>query len=291
MKRFLSKTIFLILLAVMVLVSYYLLRLWLLKPLNPDAVYVWGDSQTYQGIQIDLLSKNISCPICSAAEHGNGVYDFLVFTENIPDSSICLIGFSEACLLRKISSDNNHSGVNIPSMVALYESGYPLSEIVNIFTLNRGIPKRQFSESHYMYSYSDTISLPESVEDWCNMFETEDIYHYYKQRAYLSGIEKLHQKGCELIVISFPIYYVVEECASNSLNRIKTNALKEKILELYDMEEKNFYLDSDSLLMHDLSHLNEIGARKATQMIVDSIQFGERDYFVSIRIPAPKKNL
>lgn len=284
MKHFISKTIILIIIVSVVLVVYYMLRLWTLKPLDSDAIYVWGDSQTYQGIQLDVLSKKISCPIFSAAEHGNGVYDLLVFANNIPDSSTCIVGFSEACLLRKISSDNNRSGANIPALFALYKSGYPLTEILNIFKVNRGVPKRLFSTSHSMYAYSDTISLPESVVDWCNMFAKEDIYHQYKQKAYLTAINKLHQKGCTVVFVSFPIYYLVEECASTSINRAKTREFKGKILDIYNIKEKSYLMQSDSLLMHDLSHLNEVGARIATQMLADSIKFDGTDYFFSIHL-------
>lgn len=285
MKRFVLKTIQLIILICVIFISYFLVCLLLLKPLNTDAIYIWGDSQTYQGLQLHILSEATQCPVYSAAAHGGGMYDFLVFANNVPTNSTCIIGFSEACLYRKINLDNNRSGVNITALNELYHSGYPWSEWIRIFRQNRGTPKHKFCTTHEMIAYADTICISEPLDLWCNMFAREEAFHRNKQRAFLLGVEQLHNKGCTLIFVSFPLHECVEECASSSINRKKTIELKLRLLDNYHIPEKTLILESDSLLMHDLSHLNEIGARITTKMLADSVLINKKDCFVSINLP------
>ena len=44
---------------------------------SKDALFIWGDSQTYQGLDIDVLEINTDKAILSSAVHGAGIYDFL----------------------------------------------------------------------------------------------------------------------------------------------------------------------------------------------------------------------
>ena len=51
---------------------------------SKNTLFIWGDSQTYQGLDLDVLKSNTDRAILSSAVHGAGVYDFLIFTELVP---------------------------------------------------------------------------------------------------------------------------------------------------------------------------------------------------------------
>ena len=70
-------------------------------PKDIDACYLWGDSQIYQGIDISYLNAYGSRKYYSSAQHGAGVYDFLVFTETVPKKSRVIISISHPALIRK----------------------------------------------------------------------------------------------------------------------------------------------------------------------------------------------
>lgn len=247
-------------------------------------IYIWGDSQIYQGIDISRLSALKNESILSSAEHGAGVYDLAVFADMVPDSSICIVGFSEACLYRKTSRDNNRSGMNIVALESLFKSGYKINDLYQICFNNQFLPKQILSTRCGLYEYSDTISLPESVEGWCKMFAVENECHLHKKTAYLMSLETLSNKGCGIIMVSFPLYSLLYECTSTSINRKHTNKFKSKIIQQFNADEYTIILKNDSLLMHDLSHLNEVGSRRVTSELAKLPIFDGKNHFVNITI-------
>lgn len=240
------------------------------KSYNKDnAIFIWGDSQTYQGIDISQLSDKTGYDIYSSAVHGAGVYDFIVFTELVPDSSICIIGYSQCCLLRKKESDYNRSGVNYPAIEILNENKYGLSEIITILQNNNFLQKDIFKKKSTLYPYCDTIITPEPIEGFRKMYAYEPVFYNDKYNIYKKGIKKLIDKECKIIIIAFPYYNEVANFYKSSGYRQHID----KDIYLLATEYSNnkidtFYInDSDSLLMHDLTHFNEIGAKRASNIL------------------------
>ncbi|NRA92477.1 MAG: hypothetical protein HRU26_07285, partial [Psychroserpens sp.] len=140
---------------------YILIYLGYNAYLNPafdseDAVFIWGDSQAYQGIDIPELANTLDKEVYSAANHGAGVYDFLVFTQQVPENSEVIVAISNLVQVRRKEKDYNRSGFSFWSMKSLYQNGYSLNELFSISKLNIK-PRRNILASTKLYPYSDSI--------------------------------------------------------------------------------------------------------------------------------------
>lgn len=269
MKKFILKIFIFVVIIFSLLSLIYGIGIYLSQHTQKkEAVYIWGDSQMYQGLDLESLSSQIGIPVLSSAEHGNGIYDFLVTIECIPPQSTCIIALPECALYRNPLSDSNRTGLSINALLTLFNSGCPLKECLNMASLNRNnFYYKPFSTTNTLYEYAPEIIYAEPLEGFCNMFKEASDYSLWKQRAYLAGLQKLAEKDCRIILVQFPFERQVEECAKESVNRLKTESLVIDLCEMYGMSVYNITLENDSLLMHDLSHLNCVGARLVTSKV------------------------
>ncbi len=241
-----------------------------------NAIFIWGDSQTYQGIDLNELQKQTGHDIYTSALHGAGVYDFLVFSELIPDSSTCIVGYSQCCLLRRKESDYNMSGVNYNAIKKVYKNRYSLSEVITIIRKNKFLQKDIFKTQSTLYPYCDTIITPEPVEGFRKMYASKPYFYNNKYRLYNEGLHTLRSKGCKIIIVAFPYYRDVANIYKKSTYRAQLDKdIRDVSLEFTnDHIDTLFINDSDSLLMHDLTHFNEVGAKRTSFILgkyIDSI--------------------
>lgn len=249
-------------------------------------VFVWGDSQMYQGLDVSLLSEVLGEQTLTSAGHGAGVYDFLVSEKNIPCNSKCVLSFSEAVLLRNPLSDYNRNGFELSCLKEMFLLGCPLDECVRIAGLSkRSIKYSAFSTGHGLYAYADSLVYREPLSRWHLLFEAERDCFFWKTNTYLKGIQQLADKQCRIVLVQFPFDKQVESFACNSINRRLTDSLKEVLIRDFALKYEEIVLESDSLLMHDLSHLNEIGARLSTIEIADILCADTvNNYFIKVAI-------
>ena len=80
---------------------HFLANIYLNKTNADNSLYIWGDSQIYRGLDLEKLNKLTRKNIHSAAVHGAGIYDFLVFTEIVPHNSDVLLAISKPVQIRK----------------------------------------------------------------------------------------------------------------------------------------------------------------------------------------------
>lgn len=241
-------------------------------------IYIWGDSQTFQGIDIDLLQKLTRRKILSSALHGSGVYDFLVFTEKVPDSCFCIVGYSQCCLLRKKELDNNRSGCNWSALKILHDNNYDNDELLTIMrSNNQFMQKHIFHNSCRLYAYNDTLVYSEPLSGFECLYSNEPLYYNDKYRVFVTGLNNLLQKQCSVILVEFPYYSEVANIYFNSPYRKHIDNDIHNVANKYCGEKvDSIYInDKDSLLMHDLSHLNEVGSRRVTQKIVEFINMNK----------------
>lgn len=249
-------------------VSYYLVDIILNTYNNDDKIFIWGDSQTCQGININELRNLTNKTILSAARHGAGVYDFLVFTEKVPNKSNVIVAISEPVQLRKKNTDRNDSGVTIKSLKLLYHNDYTLTEIINIIKNNR-MPSNLFTSESKLYPYADSVKITESsLSFFHNFYKTIPSYLKDKQKLYTLGIENLIMKNCKIVFIKFPYHSILSEIESKSDLKDNSENFINRLMKLFGES----YIDSISLtgpkeLMHDLTHLNEYGATKLTDSL------------------------
>ena len=116
------------------------------------------------------------------------------------------------------------------------------------------------------------------------MFKRKTDFSQWKQKAYIYGLHNLTKKKCRLVIVQFPFYEEVEKCAQGSYNRKMTDRLKKELITQHQLEVYNIKLESDSLLMHDLSHMNELGARLVTNQLTKIIHSSTNNLLIKFEL-------
>lgn len=297
--NYMKKFLFIIGLAILFFFSLVLCVYWpfrcYVKHTNKyenDNIFVWGDSQMYQGLDLMMLNNLLDIQILTSAVHGGGIYDFLVSEKNIPDNSRCIISFPETALLRNPLKDYNRTGYELSCLCLLFRNECPLDECLRIEHLNRRnwdyklfYYKAFHNHRHLIYEYADSLVYPEPLELLSSMFlEVKECFEW-KSKSYKEGIQHLFDKHSQIILVQFPYDEQLEAIAEKSTNRYLTDSLKKVLINDYALKYKKVVLTSDSLLMHDLTHLNEIGARLTTMEIAEILKRDTvNNYFVDVKI-------
>ena len=254
---------------------------------DSDCVFVWGDSQMYQGFDVELLSDKTGKQILTSAGHGSGIYDFLVSEKNIPNNATCVVAFPECALFRKPTSDYNRTGFEIDCLKEVFLSGCSVSECIRIYNLNKkSFQYMAFSNlPHTMYPFADSLVYPEPLPLWHSLFEEPKDWFPWKAKAYTKGLQHLFDKHSQIILVQFPFDEQVESFAKNSINRHLSDSLKRVLIDEYALKYDSVVLHSDSLPMHDLSHMNEVGARLFTLEIAEILRSDTvNNYFIEVMI-------
>jgi hypothetical protein len=277
MKRFLSNTVrFLLLLPLVFATLFIILDYAKNHKKAENALFIWGDSQAYQGIDLPLLGELTEKMIYTAARHGAGVYDFLVFAEKIPEGAEVMIAVSKTAQLRRKQKDYNMSGFSFGALKYLGENNYSFMEILQIARKNIR-PKKLFIEETYLFEYSDSLKLSDPIDLFKEIYSKTPAYLHDKQNIMLEGIQALKDKGCSLTFIEFPYHPILSEIESGSGIRERTDAFKTRIGNMFqDYQTDTILIEKDRQVMHDLTHLNAHGAsvlsrKLARQIIGDSI--------------------
>lgn len=240
----------------------------------------------YQGLDVSLLSERLGKQVLTSAGHGRGVYDFLVSEKNFSAYSVCIVSFSEAVFFRNPLSDYNRAGLDLSCLCDLLYNGCPLDECWKIVAWNnKSIIYSAFWTNHELYPYADSLDYLEPLPLWHSLFEEEKEWFSWKAKSYDEGLSYLDNKQVQMIVVQFPFDKQVESFAKESINRHLTDSLKQVIIKDYAMEYNTITLSSDSLLMHDLSHMNEVGARLLTTEIANILQSDTvNNHFIEVMI-------
>ncbi|MCR9251488.1 MAG: hypothetical protein NXI20_13750 [bacterium] len=277
MRRFITKTsVFIVALPIIYVVIYFSFDLFFNSKNANNTLFIWGDSQTYQGIDLNVLSLKTDKKIYTAAKHGAGVYDFLVFADKVPSDSDVLVAISKPAQVRRKEMDNNRSGISLFALKSLLNNNYSRKEIFQIIKKNRRPTKLFLSETN-MYKYSDSITFSEPISLFENFYKTVPHYLNDKQNLYIEGVRKLKSKNCRINLIDFPYHDLLNEIENNSPIKNKTD----KFFEQIRTEAKSTRIDSLSLknrkqVMYDLTHLNGYGAKQVSEFIGEMIGKPER---------------
>lgn len=290
MSKFIKRILFAIVLFSTLIVGVYLLLHFMCqKPVtyNSECVFVWGDSQMYQGLDMRLLGDKMGKQVLTAAGHGSGIFDFLVSQKSIPDNAVNVMSFPECALYRNPLSDYNRTGFEIDCLKEVFLSGCSVNECIRIFNLSKkSFRNRAFSNSpHTMYPFADSLVYPQPLPLWHSLFEEPKDWFPWKAKAYIAGIQSLYDKHSQIVLIQFPLDEQVELFAKNSINRQLSDSLKVEIIDRFALKHDSIVLHSDSLLMHDLSHMNEVGARLLTLEIAKILCADTvNNYFIEVKI-------
>lgn len=247
-------------------------------------VFVWGDSDIYRGMMLDLFSKGTGKVCKSSAYEGAGCYDFLVFAHEVPPKSTCFVGFSDWCFMKEMHLDGNRAGLSSKPFYSLVKLGWDPKSLWMIAKENRFRPSVNFQYCHTTYPDLDTMVVSGSIDSWSKFFDNSDSYIDKKFLSYELGIKELAEKNCKIIAVMFPICTELENAVRCSRNREKENELKARMVEEYDMKVHDLVLQDDRLLMYDWFHLNNRGAELATQSLIDMNLIDGHNHFVTIAI-------
>jgi len=254
--------------------------------LDKEAIFIWGDSQTYEGINLSLLKNVSKKKIYSAATHGAGVYDFLVFAKIVPKNSTVIVALSKPVQIRAKNRDKNVSGILSFELLKLIQANYSFQEIFKIIIKNK-LPTKLLKVSSKRYppvSRIDSVRIPKQIRSFREYYKDLPNYIYDKQALYKKGFNKLIDKNCNIIILEFPYHPLLENIENNTLLKNETDKFKRNFISLIDnVIIDSITIESPNLMMHDLTHLNRNGADYVTKIIAQKINNYEKNYFIEIK--------
>lgn len=284
MKKFLVRlSIFLIGIVSIVITYHVFFNLLYNSKDKENTVFIWGDSQAYQGIDLERLSEKSGLNVYSAAKHGAGVYDFLVFAKNVPEKCNVLVAISKPAILRRKDSDYNMSGLNISALCFLYMNNYSIPEINKIIVHNISNLKELFVKKSYLYPLKNELIISETFESIKKVYKEKPYYFQDKINLYTKGLEILVKKGCKINLISFSYEKTLEEVEKeSSINELKSipNIIMTEFKYL-DIKTVNLHLIKDKRVFYDFTHLNEYGAAQVSDFLIGKI-IKKRNHFLII---------
>jgi len=280
MRRFvLNIIVFVLIPLVLYIPAYWVYYLYHL-PKDNKACYLWGDSQMYQDVQLSYLDSLSQYHYYSAANHGNGLYSFLVFAESVPENSRVIIQISRTVLLRRKEKDYNVSALNIKALTGLWKNGYTANELGNIIRQNL-LPQKIFNTMNSCYSNTDTVSAKEPLSLFTNIYKNKPAYFENKEKLYLEAIKKLNDKKCKIIALSFPY--------NRSLINIEGKSAYKSDLDQFDsitgglfIYKKTITLKQDKNIFADLTHLNQRGAQALSVELSKYLDFSQTPLLIKV---------
>lgn len=283
MNLFINRIIFFTLfLTVFIITLYNSINILLNSTTKNNTTYIWGDSQTYYGINVYLLNKGKQKTL-TAARPGSGGYDFLVFTEVIPEKALAIVGVSKLFFLRAKNRDRNDSGFSFRSLKIMNDNGYSNNELISIIKKNI-IPKNNFSRYSKLFSTSDSLNLTSlNLSKFKDLFQINFEFVKSKEKIFIKGIENLVKKQCKIIFIEFPLEMSLHDLEKNSEYKEVYNNFKIKLLYQLNINEVDtINFDNSTRRMHDYTHLNELGAKIVTNYVINCNDIEEQAKFVVI---------
>ncbi len=225
-----------------------------------DAIFAWGDSQMYEGMDLTGLSVALDKKVYSSAGYGAGVYDFLAFTERVPEASEVVVAVSKLMQIRRKENDYNRTGLSPKGLFALWQNNYSEREIFTI--VKKNLKPAAYIRSHIKLTpYRDTMQSNLPIAHFQNYYQQIPSFLTDKQNIYLVGIKNLIDKKCKIIFLEFPYHPQLAEVENQSVILPKTENFKERIGSLFpEFQTDTILLATDKNIFKDFSHLNELGA-------------------------------
>jgi hypothetical protein len=238
---------------------------------NKEAIFIWGDSQAYQGIDLNKLSQVTGKMVYTSAHHGAGVYDFLHFVDQVPDNSELVISISKLSQVRRKDKDYNRTGLSFWALKQLYENDYSLKEVFTILKLNMK-PKRNILQSTQLYPYSDSMNTGLPLSHFKSYYQEVPEFLSKKQNLYITGVEKLIQKNCKITFVEFPFQKQLRTIENESPIRQKTENFVNEIGNLFKtFKTDTIKLDKSKNIFNDYSHLNCFGAKDLSKKLGENL--------------------
>ncbi|NVO08504.1 MAG: hypothetical protein HXX16_00950 [Bacteroidales bacterium] len=270
MKNFLLKLFLFISIVTISILTFYFYYEYRFREISYkeslNSIFIWGDSQAKAGFDLEKISKITGRNVYSAAKGGAGVYDFLVFTEIVPDNSVVVLSISQLAQLR--GRDKNTGGIPFKSIYQLVVNHF---EDLLPSIRNNLQPKELFTSSSALYPYRDTITFHEPISKFQEIYFTNGSQYQEKQKLFTYGIKRLIDKRCKLVFVEFPFHPLLVDVIIKSPFNVGTKRFNKDILKLFPKSQYDtLNITTKKRMMYDLTHLNEFGAKLITDSIFET---------------------
>ena len=272
MKKFFRRLTFLVLCALPAFIAAYAAVDYLWNAQEGDnTIFIWGDSQVFRAINLDLMRVLTGKRVLTAAQDGAGVYDFLVFAEKVPQKASVIIALSEPVQLRRKQKDKNWSGISLRALMRLYRRNYSLYDIARI--MGRNLKPAKLYLSHVaLYPYYDVVVMREPISVIKAIYAKKPDYLDDKQALYMDGIEILREKRCKITFIELPYHPLLDGMEARSAVKQYLDSFRERVLALFDRHNVEVIRIDTSTGMYDLTHLNIYGANTLTKRLAQKMR-------------------
>lgn len=261
LRKFLT---FLLLLPLVVGIAHFSVGYYLNGRTSDNAYFIWGDSQTYFGIDLVNLQELSKKRTNSAAFQGASIYDFLVFSKRVPDNSNVVISISKLSQIQWKRHERNSSDFSISGLTKLYNANYSLEQLFSIVKKNKR-PKNLYikNENSFLYPHLDSLTLSLPVGHFEKYYEKIPEYIDEKQKLFLEGIKTLKSKNSKITFIEFPYHPILQKIELESPIYPRTQQFKQDIAALFEeFKFDTIRINDKENMMYDLSHLNKFGAEE-----------------------------
>lgn len=252
------------------------------KKSSVNSIFIWGDSQAYRGVDLKLLSVISGLNVFSAAKHGAGVYDFLVFANNVPENSIVFVSFSKPMFIRKKKNDYNSTSFDLSAIQILLQNNYSFEYCYRIFMKNIKEFNQIYESESVLYPVKKDVFLSESIERLIDFYSSVPNFIYEKESVFIEGLSILKKKRCKINLIEFPYDKLLQEIEIKSPIKKVTDEIKTKILRNLSLKNEDVFLNDDKRVMYDLTHLNQNGAEKVSIILANKIK-NKKGHFYTIK--------
>lgn len=241
---------------------------------NSDkALFIFGDSQILQGIDLKELSIQTGLDTYSAARQGAGIYDFYVFVDKVPNNSRILLSISKLSQVRPFDYEANTSPFNVNALYSLYFVDYNINDFKKIIMGAIKFPTQDFYINNYkLYPSYDSLTINQPISTFKERYSIPLNDLVKKQELYLFGIKKLINKNCNIIFIEFPYHSTLKSYDENSHLQDNFINFRVSISSLYsNFKIETLQINKDKNIMYDFSHLNYRGANLLTKKLAERI--------------------
>ncbi len=250
-------------------------------------VFMYGDSQMYQGIRFTPILDTLGKKGITFAKHGAGVYGFLRFSDFVDDSSTVLVTFSLPMLMRPKSIDNDRYNLS-RDLITLAFKGYSKNDLSTIYHKNGSRPDRIWKETHGTYfGRAENIRVPQSVKS--GAFSKPSPYLDAKMELFELAVNRLRKKGCRIIMIQFPHSADMDQVVHDSPDFKKLENFKARLTGEYLQDHKEIYqVDSEEQTLYDFTHLNKTGSLQVTWKVADFLKEQKGSAFLQFKTTEQK---
>lgn len=252
------------------------------KKSSVNSIFIWGDSQTYRGVDLKILSDKSGLNVFSAAKHGAGVYDFLVFANNVPENSIVFVSFSKPMFIRKKKNDYNSTSFDLNAIIILLQNNYSFEYCYRIFIKNIKQFNQIYESESFLYPVKDDVFMSESIERLNDFYSSVPNFISDKESIFTKGLSILKEKKCKINLIEFPYDQLLNEIEIKSPIKKVTDKIKTKILNNLSLKNEVVFLNNYKRVMYDLTHLNQNGAEQVSVFLAKKIK-NKNSHFYTIQ--------